>query len=135
MFITWDKLVFHQLVKQVLIETRPFERKVALILHLWRYELLHTTILNGYFDLPWDYPLYLKIVFLKANFHRFSEDTSLSRFVKPSSNTYEAKYSRMDQVKFVEDSLWRIWSDMVCFTCQGQILIIFVSRITMRYII
>ena len=27
----------------------------------------------------------------------------------------EAKYSRMDQVKFVEDSLWNIWSDRVCW--------------------
>ena len=24
------------------------------------------------------------------------------------------KYSRMNQVKFVEDSLQKIWSDMVC---------------------
>ena len=27
--------------------------------------------------------------------------------------TYKTKYSRMDQVKFVEDSLWRIGRDMV----------------------
>ena len=26
----------------------------------------------------------------------------------------EAKYSRMDQLKFVEDSFLKIWSDMVC---------------------
>ena len=28
--------------------------------------------------------------------------------------THGAKYSRMDQVKFVEDRLQKIWSDMVC---------------------
>ena len=28
---------------------------------------------------------------------------------------YEEKYSRMDQVKFVEDSLYKIWNDMVCW--------------------
>ena len=28
---------------------------------------------------------------------------------------YGTKYSRMDQVKFVEDSLWKIWNDMVCW--------------------
>ena len=27
----------------------------------------------------------------------------------------EAKYLRIDQVKFVEDSLQKVWSDMVCF--------------------
>ena len=27
---------------------------------------------------------------------------------------YETMYSRMDRVKFVEDSLQQIWSDMVC---------------------
>ena len=27
---------------------------------------------------------------------------------------YVTKYSRMDQVTFVEDSLLKIWSDMVC---------------------
>ena len=27
---------------------------------------------------------------------------------------YKTKYSRMDQVKFLEDSLQKIWSDMVC---------------------
>ena len=26
-----------------------------------------------------------------------------------------AKYSRMDQIKLVEDSLWKIWSDMVFY--------------------
>ena len=30
------------------------------------------------------------------------------------SRTYGTKYSRMDQVKFVEDSLYKIWSDVVC---------------------
>ena len=29
---------------------------------------------------------------------------------------FETKYSRMDQVKFVEDSLSKIWSDMVCLS-------------------
>ena len=28
--------------------------------------------------------------------------------------SYRAKYSKMHQVKFVEDSLLKIWSDMVC---------------------
>ena len=30
--------------------------------------------------------------------------------------TYESRYSRMDQVKFVEDSLWKTWGDMVCLS-------------------
>ena len=29
---------------------------------------------------------------------------------------YETKYSRMDQMKFVEASLSKIWSDMVCLS-------------------
>ena len=32
----------------------------------------------------------------------------------PLFELYGAKYSRMNQVKFVEDSLQKIWSDMVC---------------------
>ena len=31
----------------------------------------------------------------------------------PSNGT---KYSRMDQVKFVDDSLWKIWNDMICLS-------------------
>ena len=48
--------------------------------------------------------------------------------------TNGTKFSKMDQVKFVEDSLWKIWSGMVCFRqtiplhfffkgCLGQILL------------
>ena len=32
------------------------------------------------------------------------------------SEIYKSKYSRMDQVKFVEDSLSKIWRDMVCLS-------------------
>ena len=28
--------------------------------------------------------------------------------------TFVSKYLRMDQLKFMEDSLWKIWRDMVC---------------------
>ena len=45
---------------------------------------------------------------------------------------YWSKYSRMDQVKFLEDSLSRIWSDMVCLSrpyhfkfFKGWLLILF----------
>ena len=31
------------------------------------------------------------------------------------TTAYGTKYSRMDQVKFVKDSLQKIWSDMVCW--------------------
>ena len=46
---------------------------------------------------------------------------------------HETKYYRMDQVKFVEDSLWKIWRDIVCLSrpypfkffkgCLSQILL------------
>ena len=35
--------------------------------------------------------------------------------VSKKALTNGRKYSRMDQVKFVEDSFWKIWRDMVCF--------------------
>ena len=31
-----------------------------------------------------------------------------------AKNVYGWKYSRTDQIKFVKDSLWKIWRDMVC---------------------
>ena len=35
------------------------------------------------------------------------------RWMLPSVGS---RYSRMDQVKYMEDSLWKIWSDMVCLS-------------------
>ena len=32
-----------------------------------------------------------------------------------NESVFGIKYSRMDQVKFVEDSLYKIWMGMVCF--------------------
>ena len=34
--------------------------------------------------------------------------------------SYGSRYSRMDQVKFVEESLQKIWSDMVCYGLSAQ---------------
>ena len=40
-------------------------------------------------------------------------------------STYESRYSRMDQVKFEEDSLEKIWSNMVCLRSDHITLIFF----------
>ena len=43
-----------------------------------------------------------------------NNNINIKRFILLLWLLFETKYSRMDQVKFVEDSLWKIWSDMVC---------------------
>ena len=36
------------------------------------------------------------------------------------NHNYFTEYSRLDQVKFVEDSHWKIWSDKVCLNKPHQ---------------
>ena len=63
------------------------------------------------------------LCFVKVNFienWNFSWCGYIDSFA--ASVTFGARYSRIDQVKFVEDSLYNIWIDMVCLNFTWFIL-------------
>ena len=55
----------------------------------------------------WTLPLYKK--------NTFSKHVLENLHLVQGCKTNVSSYSRMNEVKFVEHSLWNIWSDMVCF--------------------
>ena len=96
---------------------------ISLFKDIWKFAFIYTKIENVTSVVRKK----ISILFenLYRNFITLSSFTHAEVFISLNRSsltpTYGTKYSSMYRVKFVEDSLWKVWSDMVYLSCLPHI--------------